>query len=386
MGDPAIRNLVNPDPNEQASPSTSLSCFIHVTRLRRIESEIQQSIYRVDEQTLTPPTTINSFLCTLESWKERIPPDFEHQDTEYYSYDGRWYYEIYHFQCLRFLLFPQIIRPDRSMDMIIKCAEACGGLCRTYKSLHGKTSVGFSLMALYSIFLAGLTLLYCIWLSPREIYSIPTSNDLNSCSIVLYIITERWPGAKKYRDAFEVLKQSILSKIAGGNNARVPIPGLGQDNILNDIMRGRKGLYPEGRLEFGRMMSDMTGGAPQPSGQPASPIHRRYTAPDVHLQQYQQPPPQYPLSNANPFTIPQQYSPTNSADPPYGPVIRSSHLADYEYPVQNLGGMQSSTSNPGFTVHGGPGGGQLALGPNNEFLDYDMGALMRPGGYSDDLP
>lgn len=36
---------------------------------------------------------------------------------------------------------------------------------------------------------------------------------MNACSIVLYIITERWPGARKYRDMYEAVKQSVLESI-----------------------------------------------------------------------------------------------------------------------------------------------------------------------------
>lgn len=35
------------------------------------------------------------------------------------------------------------------------CAEACGDVCQTYKKLHQSIPVGFSLMALHSVFLAG---------------------------------------------------------------------------------------------------------------------------------------------------------------------------------------------------------------------------------------
>lgn len=54
--------------------STSMSCFIHISRLRIIESHIQQSIYRVD-QPEDSTSEIDKFLMQLENWKESIPRD-----------------------------------------------------------------------------------------------------------------------------------------------------------------------------------------------------------------------------------------------------------------------------------------------------------------------
>jgi hypothetical protein len=109
-------------------------------------------------------------------------------------------------------------------------------------------------MALHSVFLAGLTLVYCTWISPQEIFCIKTSNDMNACSIVLYIITERWPGAKKYRDTYEAIKQSLLESV--------------EENKY-EPRRVIKRLYPdllptmasneEGSTEVARMVADMAG-------------------------------------------------------------------------------------------------------------------------------
>ncbi|KUJ16071.1 uncharacterized protein LY89DRAFT_102668 [Mollisia scopiformis] len=195
-------------PEDQApAVSTSLSCFIHVCRLRRIESEIQQTIYRVDNSSPTSEDVVESFIQKLEDWREHIPRDARQlvgdkptTKTDTLVIDGYGYYMVYYYKCIRFLLHPLLSAPDTNVHFLKKCAEACGDVCQTYKKLHQSIPVGFSLMALHSVFLAGLTLVYCTWISPQEVFSIKTSSDMNACSIVLYIITERWPGAKKYRD------------------------------------------------------------------------------------------------------------------------------------------------------------------------------------------
>jgi hypothetical protein len=112
-------------------------------------------------------------------------------------------------------------------------------------------------MALHSVFLAGLTLVYCIWISPKEVFGIKTSNDINACSIVLYIITERWPGAKKYRDVFENVKQTVLESIeANGYEERKAIK-----DLTPSLYETWKGLDEgtEGRNEFEAMVGEMAG-------------------------------------------------------------------------------------------------------------------------------
>ena len=256
MNDAAIQALSNPDPNHRPEPSTSLSCFIHIIRLRRIESHIQQSIYRVDKHKSLSRPKIDRFLNILEEWKSNSPPPFPDHDTETYSYDGVHYYEVYYYKCLRLLLYPHLSSPIVDPDIVIRCADACGGVCRAYKALHRDTTVGFSLIAIYSIFLSGLTLLYCLWMSPATIYSTTTTNDLNACSVLLYVIAERWPEAKRYRDAFEVIKQNVLSKLERGpqTTQRIPVPG-----IRNTGLEGlsSEGFHPGEAQEYSKMMSEM---------------------------------------------------------------------------------------------------------------------------------
>ncbi|KAF2400581.1 hypothetical protein EJ06DRAFT_581691 [Trichodelitschia bisporula] len=249
--------------NGPSATSTSLSCFIHICRLRRIESAIQQSIYRVDRPPLgsNVEAEVEPFLRQLEEWKERIPSDARQHSADKPSattdtrvIDGYGYYMVYYYKCLRFLLHPVLSAPTAHHRLIKKCAEACGGVCQTYKKLHQSISVGFSLMALHSVFLAGLTLVYCTWSAPQEVFSITTSNDMNACSIVLYIITERWPGAKRYRDMYEAIKQSVFESIE--THAYEPRRAI---RSMDTALIGSLDQSEEGGKEVSRMVADMAG-------------------------------------------------------------------------------------------------------------------------------
>ncbi|KAK0614756.1 hypothetical protein B0T14DRAFT_570656 [Immersiella caudata] len=60
----------------------------------------------------------------------------------------------------------------------------------------------------------GLALVYCIWISPDEIFNITTSNGIYDCSIILFVITERLQAAKKHRNAFEVICQRVIDRMS----------------------------------------------------------------------------------------------------------------------------------------------------------------------------
>ncbi|KAH9902335.1 fungal-specific transcription factor domain-containing protein [Xylariomycetidae sp. FL2044] len=198
--------------------STSLSSFIQIVRIRRIESDIQQNVYRVDESSDVTDDMIDIFNDRLNQWKNMIPLDARgkrdqsHMDA--IPYDGYDLYMVYYFKCKRLLLFPQISKTPVNPKYLKECATACAGVCGAYKRLHQAMAVGYSIMALQTVFMAGLTLVYCIWISPDEIFDITTSNGIHDCSIVLFVIAERVRSAKKYRNAFEVIRQRVIDQVS----------------------------------------------------------------------------------------------------------------------------------------------------------------------------
>ncbi|KAF2005831.1 hypothetical protein P154DRAFT_285956 [Amniculicola lignicola CBS 123094] len=213
------------------SKSTSLSSFIHVVQLRQIESDIQQTVYRVDKNNLLNDGVIDDFLAQLELWRARIPQDTQRsKDVGNVPYDGYDYYMAYFYKCQRLLLYPQISKTDVLPQYLKACAKACAGVCGAYKRLHQALAVGYSLMALQTVFMAGLTLVYCLWISPSDMFDVTTSNGIHDCSIVLFVISERVPAAKKYRDAFEIIRQRVIDRISkmepAERNSRERLPGL----------------------------------------------------------------------------------------------------------------------------------------------------------------
>ncbi|KAK8848917.1 fungal-specific transcription factor domain-containing protein [Apiospora arundinis] len=195
--------------------STSMTKFIHICKLRTLESHIQQSLYRVDQSSTATNREVDGFLQRLDNWKSHIPMGA----NSFYSYmvvdDQYDNYMLYYYKCLHFILQPFVVSDPSQVKLVRRCAEACGGVCRTYKKLHQGIPIGFSFLDLRSVFLAGMNLIYCVWASPKEVLSINASNDMNTCSIVLYIMTERFSSARKYRDVYETIKSMVLESIEG---------------------------------------------------------------------------------------------------------------------------------------------------------------------------
>lgn len=59
-------------------------------------------------------------------------------------------------------------------------------------------------------------MIYCAWLAPVNYLSVDA--PLTDCQLLLYIVTERYPSARKYRDVFERIKTTILTLIAQGKH------------------------------------------------------------------------------------------------------------------------------------------------------------------------
>jgi hypothetical protein len=76
------------DADAPATKSTSMTGFIYICRLRIIESNIQQSIYRVDQSTTAAEHEAERFIQQLEEWKASMPTDAAITNPESMVFDG----------------------------------------------------------------------------------------------------------------------------------------------------------------------------------------------------------------------------------------------------------------------------------------------------------
>lgn len=74
------------------------------------------------------------------------------------------------------------------------------------------------MISLHSCFVAGLTLMYCLWRN-HSLFGYEALEATQACSQSLTIFGEKWSGAVKYRDIFDALSGSLFKTLVnpGGN-------------------------------------------------------------------------------------------------------------------------------------------------------------------------
>lgn len=75
-------------PDTPTTSSTSMTGFLYILRLRRIESQIQQSIYRVDQSAPATAAKAEKLIEQLELWRKSMPADACSTDPESMIVDG----------------------------------------------------------------------------------------------------------------------------------------------------------------------------------------------------------------------------------------------------------------------------------------------------------
>ncbi|ETS78522.1 hypothetical protein PFICI_10584 [Pestalotiopsis fici W106-1] len=221
-----------------------MACFRHTIRIRQLESWITGTLYSLDrDPSQVPEATISWFQKRLSDWKESIPPPCDIAPAfGGRPYDGYDYYLHFYYNCQRQLYLPMIM--SKSPRYVKECAEACVGVCDTFKKLHRNSVVGYSLWALQTVFLAGLTLIYTTWIQRDSLAPHRVSNALNACNVILYIIVERLPTATRYRDAFEELKESLDHLLSGSAEQSNPRPLPSEGNVaIRQMLKDGLGLY-----------------------------------------------------------------------------------------------------------------------------------------------
>ncbi|KAI1133025.1 fungal-specific transcription factor domain-containing protein [Nemania abortiva] len=215
-------------PAQMVSPARrrSLSLAIWLFKMRRIESRIQFSIYRADKPLSALTPKMNQLYQDLESWKTSLVERFSDVDLNYPM--------CHYHRAVRLLIQPFLPLLPPSDPYYLICLRAAGGVCQAHKKLHQSLEYGHSFIAVQTVFVAGITLLYGLWTQQHAIWSYSLSNDIRACSLVLFVMGERAPWVKKYRDAFEVLVNATMEKLENGVNNLAETAAVQMRNVSNN--------------------------------------------------------------------------------------------------------------------------------------------------------
>jgi hypothetical protein len=251
-----ISALESPESVAETPPRTSLSYHRYHIQLYQIHTQIRLTLHqmRKSQTKELAQQRVSSLLAHLEEWRTQVLRTFDlssietrasrgrtrnspdpsaESDSEGSSFFGtddrsaeieKTELLLEYHKARRSLLQPLMTETRDSYQFsqadYIACAEASGQICQLYRRLHRLSPVPFSLRDLHAVFVAGFTLIYCICMYPT-LYSASRTSDVGACSTVLYIITEQWSGARKYRDAFEVVAEKMIESAAKFQEAAV---------------------------------------------------------------------------------------------------------------------------------------------------------------------
>ncbi|KAF1941849.1 hypothetical protein EJ02DRAFT_376988 [Clathrospora elynae] len=264
------------DPNN--GQWSNIEPFIHIIKLDRIQSRIHKAVFRVDKDVFdgTPEerNKLDRKMATirtdLDEWVRTCPqtPKKENKITWMYDpesayLDARDFYGVQYHKAVLFLFTVFLPTLDTSDPRFITCARSAACVCNAYKRLSQNKTLTYTMISLHSCFVAGLTLVYCIW-RDRSLFSYDVLEATRACSQILTIFGEKWPGAIKYRDIFDALSGSLFKTVVNPAPTMLHTKGSRPLQLDMDAEPIITSLPPHGQQEGrGKMPSETTqGGKP----------------------------------------------------------------------------------------------------------------------------
>lgn len=152
--DNEIAQLLARPPHLGPRETSDLTMCMGLIKLKRIESQIQSNIYRVDRsiESLFPEVApIQAQLC---EWRNSMPSLTIAEDD---------YLLLQYNKAIRLMIQPFLNILDPQDELIRKCLISSGQICQVFKRMFQRDAYGHSFISVHSIFIAGVT----IWYAPK---------------------------------------------------------------------------------------------------------------------------------------------------------------------------------------------------------------------------
>jgi hypothetical protein len=180
-----------------------LTQFVLLSQLHVFEARIQRTIYRVDRTVDSLQPKMDSLLGDLEAWHRNMPTTLPKSDHDRVL--------LHYYRTVRILLQPFLSILHPTSEPFRKCAHAAGQICQVHKQLHRTSEYAHSFVAVHTVFVSGITLLYTLWRGREKMWSFTISNDIRAASCVLSIMGERAPWIRHFRDTFDVMVEATMA-------------------------------------------------------------------------------------------------------------------------------------------------------------------------------
>ncbi|KAG7741142.1 hypothetical protein KL931_001783 [Ogataea haglerorum] len=247
-----LDDIINKHP-EKMGPTviTDMTVGICLIQLRRIDSVIHHSIYRVDQERdiVTLVKDIGVMYERVQQWKNDLPA-FDNEDNQLFMT------LLYH-KTMRILLVPliskdiEVSNSPEAQFFVDQCVKSCGTICLLAKRLIQLDWYCHSFIAIHTLFVSAMTLIYCL-LTGRLEWTVEMSTCLQSCSTALFVVGERMPFTKSFlRDAYERVLNKTMEQMSKKETVnKTKNYRIGGVNVLDkpselDISLLQEQKYPE---------------------------------------------------------------------------------------------------------------------------------------------
>ncbi|ORY01752.1 fungal-specific transcription factor domain-domain-containing protein [Clohesyomyces aquaticus] len=227
-------------PSDDGKAWSNIMPFIHIVKLRQLQSKIQRTVFRVDVDPLSTSQSrsndkVSRIRDLLDEWVNTIPeppPHVEGGPSWMYApapgthntkpgirttyHDSRDFFTLQYHKTILSLYTTLLPSLDATDPRFLSIASSAASICSTYRALHQQRILSFTIIGLHSCFVAGLTLIYCLWRAPG-LFAFKILEATRACSQCLTIFGEKWPSAVKYGEIFEVLSGGVLRVIMEPN-------------------------------------------------------------------------------------------------------------------------------------------------------------------------
>lgn len=240
--------LFNYEPSQAFNPNNGKIFFINQSiKIKRLESRFieELSIVTASSKSINKNqlVKVERFFQELQNWRNECQ-GFNNNGIENQTL------LFYYYKSIRHLIQPYLELLDPNDKLFKECQAAAGQICQSIKNYHAKTFYGFSILNIHLVFIAGITLIYCLWLQRNrddmrrkllgddKKHTRPTVSedlfrgldDLRACSISLYVMSERTKFALSFRDTFEEIMNATIGNLilrCGPDSSEILYRGIG---------------------------------------------------------------------------------------------------------------------------------------------------------------
>lgn len=228
---------------------------IHGFKVRALIGRIQTAIY--SDLSLRDPAIrkgrVEQLSLELENWRASKPlpmvPPVGGALAYFVTTD--WYECNYYYATLHLYRVQITDTKDPAPDEIfLRCLDAAKRTCHSFRRQYFGKPMTYTWSALHELFIAGLTYLYCLWMSPAArgvSRHDQVSSTCTDCTMVLVILAERWSDAASFRDIFETLASRTMTMMADSNHG---------NQITSTALAPGQAMYPEDLSQWVAGISD----------------------------------------------------------------------------------------------------------------------------------